>query len=285
MTLQCGVIAQLTQARETHHHVTMDQNMNEDILYARPNGLSFERHSTERINGEHLAKKVYSSSRNIPLHAKVPANDSTNKKAIPSSDRIEMSSLGIGVQVPRKSDIIFGRGGGTNFHPGNMEYRRKIKMRQKEYIDARQRATKSEIISEIIKEVRAEGGRFLKQDENTKLWYEVDEKEVKKKTSQTLREGAPQWRKSQGEWMRREEQLKNGNTSFTSSVANPQHGSLNMSNVDCGLLTNNVNLLISGYDPTQSLQKKAKVHDKENKRANGLDLLSDVALFSTTKEN
>jgi hypothetical protein len=154
-------------------------------------------------------------------------------------------------------------------------------MRQKEYIAARQRATKSEIISEIIKDVRADGGRFLKQDENTKLWYEVDEKEVKKKTSQTLREGAPQWRKAQGEWMRREEQLKSGSNSVTAEVFNTEHGSFNMPNtVDRSLLTNNVNML-SSYDSTQPLRKKPKVYDKENKKTNGLDLLSDVALFST----
>lgn len=167
-----------------------------------------------------------------------------------------------------------------------MEYRRKIKMRQREYIDARQRATKSEIISEIIKEVRAEGGRFLKQDENTKLWYEVDEKEVKKKTSQTLREGAPQWRKAQGEWTRREEQLNSGNNTLKSNAFhNSEHGLVNMSTADRSLLTNNVNLLLRGIDSSQPLQKKPKVNDKENKKANGLDLLSDVALYSTTKEN
>ena len=109
------------------------------------------------------------------------------------------------VREPLREDVLFGRGGGTNFHQGNMNYRAKIKAKQRDYINARQRAIKTIIISDIIGQVCIEGGRFLKQDDKDKLWYEVDEKEVKKKTSQTLREGAPQWRKANGEWQRREQ--------------------------------------------------------------------------------
>ncbi len=47
----------------------------------------------------------------------------------------------------------------------------------------------------------------MKFDDRLKQWFEVDEKEVKKKTSQTLREGAPQWRKANGEWKRRNEEM------------------------------------------------------------------------------
>lgn len=101
---------------------------------------------------------------------------------------------------------IFFKSVRTNFHQGNMNYRAKIKSKQRDYINARQRAIKTIIISDIISKVRNDGGRFLKQDDDNKLWYEVDDKEVKKKTSQTLREGAPQWRKANGEWQRREHQ-------------------------------------------------------------------------------
>lgn len=109
------------------------------------------------------------------------------------------------IQNPGRFDVLFGRGGGTNFHHGNMTYRKKIKAVQSAYIHARQRSVKTEIISEIIRQVKADGGKFLRQDENDKLWYEVDDKEIKKKTSQTLREGAPQWRKTHGEWQRRDD--------------------------------------------------------------------------------
>jgi hypothetical protein len=39
-------------------------------------------------------------------------------------------------------------------------------------------------------------GRFLKQDETTKLWYEISEKKALDKTRQALREGAPDIRET-----------------------------------------------------------------------------------------
>jgi len=148
-----------------------------------------------------------------------------------------------------------------------MEYRRKIKMKQKDYIDARQRATKSLIISDIIREVKAEGGRFLKQDEHDKLWYEVDDKEVKKKTSQTLREGAPQWRKSNGEWKRREEEMY----MLDSFERDQLRGLMDVSSLEPSYFS-------------ETILKKPKLMGDERKQINGLDLLSDVALHSTREK-
>lgn len=241
-------------------------------------GSSSERTSTCRSNEENLPIKANSS--NHPL---------LSKGVTRTSNRCIRSAPGMAVQVPRKSDILFGRGGGTNFHPGNMEYRRKIKMKQKDYIDARQRSTKSEIIAEIIREVQAEGGRFLKQDESSKLWYEVDEKEVKKKTSQTLREGAPQWRKDHGEWKRREEELKYGNGCHTymstMDLMHSEHGTPDMGVLDGRFDGNQVATMVppeisSLFQP--SMQKKpTNILGDESEKKNGLDLLSDVALHST----
>jgi hypothetical protein len=113
MTLQCGVVRQLTQAREIHH-VTMNQTKKDDLSFARSNDLSFGTQSTESNKREHVARKIDSSPstshRNVPLHTNPPA--ASAKEVILPSDRFQMSSLGIGLQVPLKSDIIFGRGGG-----------------------------------------------------------------------------------------------------------------------------------------------------------------------------
>lgn len=46
----------------------------------------------------------------------------------------------------------------------------------------------------IYDEIRARNppGRFLKQDDQTKLWYDIGEKKALDKTRQALREGAPE---------------------------------------------------------------------------------------------
>jgi hypothetical protein len=144
-----------------------------------------------------------------------------------------------------------------------MHYRAKIKSKQRDYINARQRAIKTIIISDIIEQVHTEGGRFLKQDDKDKLWYEVDEKEVKKKTSQTLREGAP--------LLLREGMI----------VADDKPALIDvMSSRDA--------TLISSQDPMQDRDvsqppplKKAKTSSAE---VTGLDLLSDVAFLHSVHE-
>jgi len=210
------------------------------------------------------------------------------------------------VREPSREDVLFGRGGGTNFHQGNMHYRAKIKSKQRDYINARQRAIKTIIISDIIEQVHTAGGRFLKQDDKDKLWYEVDEKEVKKKTSQTLREGAPQWRKANGEWQRREQYT----VSQPGMAIAPATGSLPVS-ADAPLqllpqmvpddkpavidvISSRDATLISGpdiipsQDPMQDRDvsqppplKKAKTSSAE---VTGLDLLSDVAFLHSVHE-
>lgn len=59
------------------------------------------------------------------------------------------------------------------------------------------RLDKPLVALEIIREWRAQDppGRFLKVDEKTGLWNDVGDKKAREKTSQALREKAPQQRK------------------------------------------------------------------------------------------
>lgn len=148
-----------------------------------------------------------------------------------------------------------------------MEYRTRIKKVQADYIHARQRSIKTEIISDIIRQVRAEGGRFLKQDEKDKLWYEVDDKEVKKKTSQTLREGAPQWRKTQGEWKRRADVEGSGEGGFPAG----------QSGMPLGVMMPPPNGSQAFYQPPTKKAKTEAPSTQQGGLSTGLDLLSNVA--------
>ena len=47
----------------------------------------------------------------------------------------------------------------------------------------------------IVRSVREKNGRFLKKDEKTGLWFEIGDDAAREKTSQALRQRAPEMRK------------------------------------------------------------------------------------------
>lgn len=105
-----------------------------------------------------------------------------------------------GIKEPHENDVMYGRGGGTNHHPGNKRYRKMVEDRKLEYVNSK-RLDKPLVALEIIREWRAQvpPGRFLKLDEKTGLWNDVGDKKAREKTSQALREKAPMIRKQQEE--------------------------------------------------------------------------------------
>jgi hypothetical protein len=64
-------------------------------------------------------------------------------------------------------DVLCGRGGETNHHAGNIQYRQLVKLCQPAYIAAKRRE-KPKIAQAIVKAVRSLGGRFLKKDNSSR---------------------------------------------------------------------------------------------------------------------
>lgn len=75
-----------------------------------------------------------------------------------------------------------------------------VDKRKVDYVNAK-RLDKPMIALEIIREWRGQKppGRFLKLDEATGLWHDVGDRKAREKTSQALREKAPQLRQQQDE--------------------------------------------------------------------------------------
>ena len=78
-------------------------------------------------------------------------------------------------------------------HSGNVKYRSLVKRYQPLYIISKRR-DKPRIAQKIVKTVRHAGGRFLKKDPKTNTWRDVGNQKAREKTSQALREGAPDLR-------------------------------------------------------------------------------------------
>jgi hypothetical protein len=90
-----------------------------------------------------------------------------------------------------RSDVLLGRGGETNHHIGNIQYRQLVKACQGAYLAAKRR-DKPKIAFAIVRVVRCRNGRFLRKEVDS--WLDVGNTRAREKTSQALREGAPELR-------------------------------------------------------------------------------------------
>jgi hypothetical protein len=104
------------------------------------------------------------------------------------------------IRLPHPNDILCGRGGSINNHPGNKIYRTWVHERKNSYNLAVNKSEKARISREIINLVQSldPPGRFLTKDPDstsmvgsTTMWVEIDDVKAMAKTSQALREGAP----------------------------------------------------------------------------------------------
>jgi len=92
------------------------------------------------------------------------------------------------VDKPNPHDILFGRGGLTNHHPGNRLFRDIVALHKEDYMKAI-KIVKPRVARRIIKIIRNGDppGRFLKKSSNN-LWYDVGDRNAAEKASQALRE-------------------------------------------------------------------------------------------------
>lgn len=93
------------------------------------------------------------------------------------------------IHIINKNDVILGRGCGINGIEGNQQYRRLIQSQQPLYRKA-SRKEKPRIARCLVEFIRIEiGGRFLKKDPTSGLYWDVGDAKAELKTGQALREG------------------------------------------------------------------------------------------------
>lgn len=100
-----------------------------------------------------------------------------------------------GIRHPGKNDVMFGRGGDTNYHIGNHRFRMMADKFTKSYREA-SRKEKAVIVQELVDSWRAEDppGRFLTRTDPSKgdqsLWHDAGEEMALKKAAKILTERA-----------------------------------------------------------------------------------------------
>ncbi len=88
---------------------------------------------------------------------------------------------------PTENDILFGRGGDINKHPGNVRFRAKALELAPSYEACDSKEEKYWVSEVLVDCMKAENCRFLEKGPDG-LYYEVVGNRMRKKASQTLRE-------------------------------------------------------------------------------------------------
>eukprot|EP00542_Grammatophora_oceanica_P022507 CAMPEP_0194049500 /NCGR_PEP_ID=MMETSP0009_2-20130614/30716_1 /TAXON_ID=210454 /ORGANISM="Grammatophora oceanica, Strain CCMP 410" /LENGTH=306 /DNA_ID=CAMNT_0038695675 /DNA_START=25 /DNA_END=945 /DNA_ORIENTATION=+ len=92
-----------------------------------------------------------------------------------------------GIKQWNKFDVLWGRSGDTRTHQGNVFFRTLVNQYRELYMNS-PRKLRTLISEKIVRTVRAKGGRFLKQDPDSLLWFETGDSKAFEKTSQALRQ-------------------------------------------------------------------------------------------------
>lgn len=196
-------VAKLATAPPT---VDLDAGLKATLLPAR---TVFNELTARRVSSDSICEtNSPQSTSHLPFT--VPAPECPNLLPTMSSDMVSLSLESLSepecagpppppplpsdvITEVMESDVLCGRGGETNHHPGNVKYRSLVKRYQPLYIVSKRR-DKPRIAEKIVHTIRHRGGRFLKKDSHSLTWRDVGNTKAREKTSQALREGAPELR-------------------------------------------------------------------------------------------
>lgn len=180
------------------------------------------------------------------------------------------------ITKPTEHDVLCGRGGGTNNHPGNVKFRNVINEYKLRYLAA-SKVEKPKVARDVVDAWRRldPPGRFLARKGDSKkgpgsvkadgnVWYDVGDKKAREKASQCLRERTPdvlpyvrEMRRQQdvmtGQGLRLvEEQMRLRNEGAAVGVgANGNPNGMQMSNMNLNVNGGNVNGgMMNGHSAT-----------------------------------
>lgn len=143
------------------------------------------------------SKTIAASSNTKPKSKRIAAKKATKAKSTssatattttpPAKKRIRRKEPVVRQYVVATAqDVLLGRGGGSNHHPGNIAYRAYILKLQPTY-KGLDRDDKTAMSEQVVQWVQQKG-RFLKRESKSSPWYIVTDATARQKVSQALRE-------------------------------------------------------------------------------------------------
>lgn len=166
-----------------------DRDLNVGTPYAQRDETNTDRNVETPLLISSLASRKKRKVTSVPLDTPVRRKQARPPMQVPPL-------TGGPIDMPAQEDVLCGRGGRINTHPGNVALRELVSLRQLEYLSERtKKLDKAYIAAEIVAAIRAQyGGRFLRQNSEDQYWYEIGDDRAIRKVLQALREHAPQIR-------------------------------------------------------------------------------------------
>jgi hypothetical protein len=111
--------------------------------------------------------------------------DSANESEAKESKETGNNPKGQGFTSYTDADVLCGRGGVTNLHPGNRYYRDLILSHRQTY-DIASTPKNPGVSCKIVQMVRDRGGHFFRKEKDA-LYYDIGDDAAREKTNQALR--------------------------------------------------------------------------------------------------
>ena len=112
---------------------------------------------------------------------------------IVQGDFLQPPTLPNGGVIVTDLDVLLGKGGCRQKHPGNAKLSELIELKRSVYQQCSDRFEKSKVSFSIVREIKASGGRLLKRRGKTgdACWFEISDKEARDAISHRLRNAIP----------------------------------------------------------------------------------------------
>lgn len=124
-------------------------------------------------------------------HIAVPPVDLAGGRKVGANYMLPTTALNTSTLdiFPKDEDVLFGRGGRTNHHPGNKRLR-EIVLKYRHIYNQAKKVDKPKVSKLIVNALRGANppSRFLRMNDETARWEDVGDKRAAEKVSQNLRE-------------------------------------------------------------------------------------------------
>eukprot|EP00978_Attheya_sp_CCMP212_P001119 scaffold2332_cov50-Attheya_sp.AAC.3 len=157
----------------------------------------------------------------IPFHP--PALTSRSPSGSSTTDSHQTPANAV-TFAHRPGDVLCGRGGATNNHPGNIFYRHLVNKYRKLYLNAL-RKDKPSVAELVVDLIRERGGRFLTKEKDGMLWIDIGDVRAGAKAGQALREEPPAIRRRKKEKSRLKKEADEKSSSESSDNDAPSQES------------------------------------------------------------
>jgi hypothetical protein len=133
-------------------------------------------------------KRTEKAAKNDSSATSLSSEEKNTDETAPGESASEDAPPGKRVYLEKAGDldVLCGRGGKSNHHPGNKRYRQVVSEMKLSYRAIGTKSAKTDLSRAIVDHVYKYGGRFIKMEKGK--YYVLSVAEGRKKTSQALRE-------------------------------------------------------------------------------------------------